>query len=121
MHLVTKSEKDEQKSLHSALKDMGVKWEKTTDVDRICSEKNGWESEGTLKMFVFPEKQFCRHCCKSSNKATYVMHPVGGHSVMMTKEKTLKKMNAWFIKSDWRDFNDPAMTGADWLRNFCTL
>ena len=121
MHSVTMSEPDDQISWNTALKNMGVKWNKTTDVKKMCSEKIGWESEGTLKMFVFPEEKICRHCCKQTNKAFYIMHPVGGHHVMTTKEKVLKERNIWFMKSSWRDFNDTAMTGVKWLRKLSTL
>ena len=122
MHSVTMSKKDEQTSLNYAWKDMGVKWIKTTDLNRRCSEKIGWESEGPLKVFVFPEEKFCRYCCRRSSKETYNVHyNSGSHRVMTTKEGALKNMNAWFMKSNWRDFNNPAVTGVEWLRRASTL
>ena len=121
MHSVTMSETDDQISWNTALKNMGVKWNKTTDVKKMCSEKIGWESEGTLKMFVFPEVIVCRHCCKQTNKVFYIVHPVGGHLVMTTKEHALRGMNAWFLRRNWKNFNDPALTGVEWLRKLSTL
>ena len=122
MHSVTVSKKDEQVSLNYALKDMGVKWIKTTDFDRRCAEKIGWESEGPLKIFVFPEEKVCRYCCTRNSKTTYIVHyNSGSHLVMTTKEGALKNMNAWFMKRNWRDFNHLVATGTEWLKKVSTF
>ena len=120
VHSVTMSNRGDQRSWNNALQDVRVTWKKTTDSKRICSEENGWESKGALKMFVFPQQQFCRGCCKPTMpyKTLYLVHPRTGKHFTVAKENTLNKMHAWFLKSSWKHFNS---SGVEWLRNVSTL
>ena len=121
VHSVTSSSRYDQISWNYSLRDTGVVWKKTTNVMTICSEKHGWESEGTLNIFVFPQQQFCRGgCCKPTMpyKTLYLAHPFGDHRSMKAKEKALSEMHAWFLKSSWKHVNN---SGMEWLRNISTL
>ena len=90
---------DDQIALNVAIDNMGVMWDKTTKVKEICSVKNGWKSKSVINIFVFPQYQICRHCCKPSlsHNTLYIAHPPGDHFKLKRKEDALKKMKAWFL------------------------
>ena len=92
--------RDDQKTLNWALLDMDVRWKDTTNSSEICSLQRGWESEGAIRVFVFPQKQFCRSCCQPnmSHKTLYLVHPNSGDKIKLeTKEDALRKLHAWFL------------------------
>ena len=86
--------------LNRALVDMGVVWRETTNVSSICSVRSGWECEGAINIFVFPQEQFCRGCCKPKKAHTtlYLVHPNSDKRNLKTKKDVLKKMRAWFLE-----------------------
>ena len=90
---------DEQIALNVAVENMGVTWNKTTNVKNICSVKSGWKSKSVISIFVFPQYEICRQCCKPSlsYETLYIAHPHGHHVKLNTKENALKKMKAWFL------------------------
>ena len=89
----------DQIPLNLAVNKMGVMWEKTTKVKEICSVKSGWKSKSVINIFVFPQYQICRTCCKPSlsYETLYIAHPPGDHFKLKSKEYALKKMKAWFL------------------------
>ena len=90
----------EQTTVNVAVRNMGVRWKKTTKTREICSLQRGWESEGAIKVFVFPQQQFCRSCCKSNISLTklYLAHPNSDKVKLKTKESALRRLHAWFLK-----------------------
>ena len=91
--------RDDQKTLNLALLDMKVRWKETTNSSGICSLQRGWESEGAIKVFVFPQDQFCRSCCHPNMSYTtlYLVHPLSDKGNLETKEDALRKLQAWFL------------------------
>ena len=92
-------DRDDQMCLNRALVDMGVVWKETTNVSSICTVRNGWECEGVINIFVFPQEQFCRRCCKPkmSHMPLYLVHPRSSKENLRSKEYVLKRMQAWFL------------------------
>ena len=87
-------------SLNEALKNLNISWNKTTRLSQICSV-DGWQGEarGGLRVFVFPQRLFCRRdCCRrASRTGVYVVHPGGEHGDIGDKIYSLEYTNAWFI------------------------
>ena len=93
----------EQASLNQGMLAMAVVWKQRTKDSKICTVKGGWESEGAaIRVFVFPQNQFCRGCCKEtmSRNKLYVIHPVTGKTDMKEKEHRLKRMRAWCLNKE---------------------
>ena len=89
--------------LNQALLAMAVVWKQRTKDSKICTVKGGWESEGAaIRVFVFPQRQFCRGCCKQtmSHKKLYLVHPVTDKKDMKNREHYLKRMRAWFLNEE---------------------
>ena len=97
--LVIDEDWDDQIPLNVAIDNMGVMWNKTTKVDDLCSVKSGWKSKSVINIFVFPQYQICRTCCKPSfsYETLYIAHPPGDHFNLERKEDALKRMKAWFL------------------------
>ena len=97
--LVIEEDWDDQIALNVAVENMGVTWNKTTNVKNICSVKSGWKSKSAINIFVFPQYQMCRHCCNPtiSYETLYIAHPPGGHLKQNRKERALRKAKSWFL------------------------
>ena len=92
--------RDDQVCLNQALLDMAVVWKQTTNDSRVCTIKNGWESDDApIRIFVFSQKQFCRSCCKRkmSHKGLYLVHPTTHKTHLKEKVRSLKRLRAWFL------------------------
>ena len=95
--------RDDQVCLNQALLDMTVVWKQTTNDSRICTVKNGWESEDApIRVFVFSQKQFCRSCCKQqmSHEKHYLVYPNTSKTDLKEEERSLKRMQAWFLDEE---------------------
>ena len=107
--------KAEQSILNYALKNLGVRWRKTTSVDDICRVQSGWWSYGPLNCMVFPQKDVCRRCCRSAlTHNYYVLHPIS-KKLAEKKPGRLKSMQGWFLSNRWKHLS--TSVGATWLRN----
>ena len=96
------SEKDEQVTLNNALLQMNSVWQEKTPVNKMCTNKEGWEGRGEddIRIYVFPPQVFCRAgCCKPtmSRNTLYNAHPIGSKTILSAKEAVLKEMKAWFL------------------------
>ena len=92
----------DQMSLNKALKNLNISWKETTKVSQVCST-DGWEGEadGGLRVFVFPQRLFCRReCCHKHKSERYVTHPGGKHGNIEDKTRVLQQFNAWFMPTE---------------------
>ena len=92
----------DQMSLNKALKNLNISWKETTKVSQVCST-DGWEGEadGGLRVFVFPQRLFCRRkCCHRNRPEHYVTHPGGNHGNIEDKRRVLQQFNAWFVPTE---------------------
>ena len=108
---------DEQVLLNIALKNLGVAWTKTTSMESICSI-DGWISnDDPIKIYVLPQEQFCRKCCRKVRAdSLYSTHPIVDKSNLQGKSRALTKIKSWFLENSWQDSVNSSLKGDKWLK-----
>ena len=92
----------EQHNFNTALLQMNPVWQQKNPVNKMCTNKEGWEGRGEddIRIYVFPPQVFCRAgCCKPtmSRNTLYNAHPIASKTILSAKEAVLKRMKAWFL------------------------
>ena len=116
----SKREECEQFIWNHAMKDLGLKWNVTTNTDDLCHVQTAWKSHGPLASIVFPQKIFCRKCCKKENTSRYyLLHLNAAHGMVSLKRQLLERMNSWFLRHRWSKIKSPRK-GSSWLTSVYT-
>lgn len=113
----SKREECEQFIWNHAMKDLGLKWNVTTDTNDLCRVQTAWRSHGPLAVIVFPQEIFCRKCCKRENTSHYyLLHLNAAHGMVSLKRQVLERMNSWFLRHHWHKIK-PSGKGTSWLKS----
>ena len=111
----------EQSTLNYALKDLGVRWNRTTTVENICHDQSGWQSYGPLNCMVFSQEDVCRGCCQKAKKHNYYILHLVTKKNPVNKPHRLKNVHSWFLSDNWKELYNSSSTGNTWLRRVSTL
>ena len=114
---------DEQVMPNKALKNLGVVWKQRTPKSTICSVENGWWSTNDpIKVYVLPQRHFCRSCCDRVKKEDlYNVHPMVDKHHPELKQKRFKDMHIWFLEDGWKDSVGSNLIGDEWLKSISTI
>lgn len=112
----------DQATLNFVLQNLGVHWNRSTNVDNLCSVRSGWQSYGPLNCIVFSQEDVCRTCCGNAHKHNfYILHPLSEKYPPEKKSATLKYMHGWFLSDSWKKRISSSSEGSLWLKSISTL